>query len=260
MTIGLFYYSETGNTKIACEYIKKQISGVELIDISEEKKINWNKYDLVGFATSTYYLNIPPKVYEFLNSINKQNSKPVFLLATFGVMPGRVLKNLEKVVKNKGFEVIAYHKLHMPESYPPFIAKNLANLSAPNNEELKNFREFISEIKEKYNQIKKKEKLSRVKVKMNFWDIIIPPTSNKKIMKQFGILHVDKNKCNSCKICYNSCPYQAIKFNKTPSFLMDKCKGCFVCYNKCPQKAIYTDKISGGFYNRLNTKLKEKFK
>jgi ferredoxin len=56
------------------------------------------------------------------------------------------------------------------------------------------------------------------------------------------IMYADYN-CNSCGICWNNCPYHAIKpvgrKNKTPYWTFN-CESCERCIAYCPQKAIQT--------------------
>ena len=261
MKIALYYYSSTGNTGLICEYIRREFPAVELLDITKNLKADLSGYDIVGLATPTFYLNIPPIVNDFVTSLENQNNKPAFLIATFGLIPGKVMRNLAKAVKNKGFKIIDYTLLNMPESWPPMIAKNHTNLEAPNKQEVANFKRFVLNIYDTIALLKKGADIPEKKLKTSFWDNLIPAPSHKKIMQEFGKIYVDPQECNGCQTCRNSCLYNAIEFNGNPVFLMDKCKGCFICYNKCPQKAIHTNKIKGdGQYIGPDEKLKAKFR
>ena len=48
----------------------------------------------------------------------------------------------------------------------------------------------------------------------------------------------DYDKCNSCKICWISCPDNAINWTDKPEWENRKCKGCGICFNECAAKAI----------------------
>lgn len=51
-------------------------------------------------------------------------------------------------------------------------------------------------------------------------------------------------KCIKCKICLNSCPQKAIKFNEKEEMEINykKCISCFCCHELCPQRAIRIEK------------------
>ncbi|XHH08955.1 MAG: hydrogenase iron-sulfur subunit [Candidatus Bathyarchaeia archaeon] len=51
---------------------------------------------------------------------------------------------------------------------------------------------------------------------------------------------VDQNKCISCGICVDKCPYGAIKLEKgKPAYIITaSCHGCGTCVAECPQNAI----------------------
>lgn len=49
---------------------------------------------------------------------------------------------------------------------------------------------------------------------------------------------VDKDKCNSCNMCVQSCAYQAITLEPKAVIDNDKCFGCGLCIARCNKKAI----------------------
>ena len=51
---------------------------------------------------------------------------------------------------------------------------------------------------------------------------------------------MDKEKCNSCGLCWLYCPEGAIKALEDGSFEIDffYCKGCGICAVECPKDAI----------------------
>jgi len=54
---------------------------------------------------------------------------------------------------------------------------------------------------------------------------------------------VDKEKCTGCKICFEKCPFDAIKLTKEniPVFL-ENCTMCGICVKECPVDAIVIEK------------------
>ena len=142
------YCSGSGNTKLACQYIKGKVKNIEfdLFNIITDGIPSVEKYDFAGFATFTNFLNVPYIVQMFIEKLPRQNNKPAFVFNTYGFISGKTLKILDKTVRAKGFKVIAGHSLHTPESYPPMIARGRGNEQAPNEKEINNFNKFISEL------------------------------------------------------------------------------------------------------------------
>lgn len=260
MKIALFHYSASGNTKLACEYLRKQIPEIELVNITDIQKPVIEDYDILGFASSTYNLKLPPYVEDFILSLGPVNDKPAFLLFTYGVMPGKVIKHTAKLLEKKRFKIIAYHALHMPESFPPCIQKGITNTASPDNKELKTFKAFISNLDSEFLSIYQKHIHLKKNIRIGFWDFIIPVPSQKKIQNAFGTLYVNKDECISCGICQESCLYNTITFDVNPTFHMENCRFCYSCYNICPQEAIRTTKLAkGGQYKGPGDEVKDKF-
>ena len=52
---------------------------------------------------------------------------------------------------------------------------------------------------------------------------------------------VELDRCNGCKLCLKSCPYQAIEITKEKAQILERCTSCGACVEVCKQKAILTD-------------------
>jgi len=257
------YYSGSGNTKLACQYIVKNIKNIEidLFNIIKDGIPDLEKYDVVGFATFADFWSIPYYFCSFIEKIDSQNNKPAFVFNTYGAISGKTLKNFAKLIAAKGFNVIAGHSLHTPESFPPIIVKGWGNEKAPKEKEMKNFNNFISELDHIIKYIKEGKVIKKAKLSIGLLNNIFPTRSRTQARKEMGEKYVDESLCIECGTCKESCPYAAIELNPKPVFDMDKCYGCWACYNHCPQKAIYTKKFKGvGHYPKPNKQLTEKLK
>lgn len=126
LQIALFYYSSTGNTRLACRYIAHTVQNahVDLRDVLKHEATDLSAYDVVGFATSTQFMGVPYRFGDFIKQLPKQDDKPAFVFNTYGAMSGQTLK------------VLAGHSLLMPENYPPLILKGWGNADAPNEKEV----------------------------------------------------------------------------------------------------------------------------
>jgi len=244
----IFYYSCSGNTKLAVEYLKSKIKNVEfeLFNIIKNSPPDFSKYDVVGFALWADYLRPSPIFNSFIEKIEKQNNKPTFIFNTYGMLSGNTLPMMEKALKSKGFDIIGGHSLHTPESYPPNRKKGWDFDKAPEEKDINSFNEFISKLSSIFEAIKENKPFEKIKIKVGLLDKIIklPKGANKK---DFGIQKVNEELCKECGVCANGCPYEAITLNPKPVFNHEKCMGCWFCYNHCAPKAIYTEKFKGDF-------------
>jgi len=52
---------------------------------------------------------------------------------------------------------------------------------------------------------------------------------------------IDKDKCNGCGTCAESCPVEAIKVNEKAEVDENECIDCGTCVDECPEEAITLD-------------------
>ena len=253
MKKAILFYSETGNTKLVCEYIQKKDSNFELIDIKKNKITALKDYDILGFASNIYNLDVPPYFIDYLSDLDQVKSKPAFIVFTYSIMAGKAIKNTEKVLTEKGFVVFDYFDLHMPESFPPYRKKGIINENAPDEKEMTVFNDFLKRINNTTN-------FNSKKVNIGFWNTIISSPKQKKIKKDFGNLQLYEKLCYACKTCFDLCVYKAISFDSKPEFNMHDCNSCYSCLNNCPQDAIYTSDIGKEEkYSKPDNLLENKF-
>lgn len=242
----LCYHSQSGNTALVCRFLSQKLNQVDwdLFDITTGNPPKLASYAVVGFASWTYYLALPPFFEQFLGSLPTQTGKPAFVLNTFGVMSGQALYKMGQILAAKGFNVFASYSFHTPESYPPYIAKGWHSLEAPTPKELAEFNTFCAQLEEQFEKISAEMPPKSAKIKLDLFSRLIQPYSESKIRREMGNLSIDPFLCNQCGICLQTCLYGAIDDAvPLPAFKREKCKGCWACFNHCPQKAISTEKI-----------------
>jgi len=257
----LFYHSNSGNTRLTSEYLQHQLENIELTlhDVATTSLPDLDQFTVVGFATWTYFLGLPPFFQQFLNKLPQQAGKPTFAFNTFGMMSGQALKQLANQLHEKGFTVLASHSFHTPESYPPYIIKEWDSVDAPEPKELEAFHQFVAELDEKLTVLNNGTPPAKAKVKIGLFNHLMRPYSLEKARKQMGTLLVDEGGCTECGICQDVCLYHAIDMNPMPVINADNCHACWACFNHCPEQAIFTEKIRGeGQYPEPITQFVEK--
>jgi ferredoxin len=255
-------YSGSGNTRLACQYIKNSLKSAEfdLFDITSGGTPNFDAYDVAGFATFTDFIDPPYLVKVFIERISPQREKPAFVFNTYGFISGKTQQTLSRWVTAKGFKVITGYSLQMPESYPPMVARGRGNEQATSKKESIKFKSFISGLEDSLLLCSKGEEVRRKKQTFNLLGRVLPRYSRTHARHDMGIKYVDVSLCNECGLCEKLCPYKALKLDPKPVFDESKCYGCWRCYNHCPRKAIYTEKYRGaGHYPGPTASLKKKF-
>jgi ferredoxin/flavodoxin len=256
----LFFHSNSGHTRRVCEYICRQIPGVEwtLADMRQPVPADLGGYAIAGFATWTYYMGIPPLVIDFIRSLPAQDQTPAFVLTTFGMMAGQGLKCLERAVRARGFMPIDGFSLHTPENYPPFVLKGQGwdSPNAPEPAALQQFGNFIARLQ---SQIVASHRSKRP-IRIGFWNSLMRPSPLKKVQKDMGPLQVDQVLCDGCSICQAACAYGAVKMETPiPVFDAAACRACWNCFNQCPKKAIFTAKVgAAGQFAGLSSEFLQK--
>ena len=255
------YFSGSGNTRLACNFIAGKIQAVEFdfFDILKKKPLDFSGYDLVGFAAFADFWGPSPVFKTFINSLPSCPGKPAFVFNSFGMLSGATLRVMRDLVAKKGFKVIAGHALHMPENIATMILSGKANEQAPNPKEMEAFGGFIDDLAMRCST---PEALRRAP------DFKVPPlTRFLPAMPRFigklamGPKFVDSTLCTHCGLCMTKCPYGAITMADFPVFDEKKCMTCWACYNHCPTRAIYTKKYRGkGHYPSPIAAVRDKLK
>lgn len=257
----IFYFSGTGTTKLAIEYIAAKVKNIDFNfhDMQDGGIPDLSQYDLFGFATYAQTFTPPQYVENYINKLKNMDLKYAFIFNTYGFINGNTLNTLNNWVKNIGCRVITGFALHTPESSPIMIQCKITSENSPNEKEMEKFNNFIKILDEKIIQVKTGEAVKELALKENGIYALLGNMTNRNSLATIGDKYVNPTKCIKCKICEQLCPYDAIYFeNKYPEFNETKCNSCFICYNKCPTQAITSSKYSAIRYNKPNDKVTRK--
>ena len=237
------YFSCTGNTETACEYIKHNLTGavVDLVDIRNPGRPEFDQYDLIGFAAYTDWCDTPLLMQTYLKCLPVLQDIPVFIFNTCAGLSGKTLKTMNRLVHAKGYRVVAGFTLYAPESCPLLrvMGKTKEELPAAGN--LAEFKKFIQRL----NDILTTGSSSKFRLKLGWKDALTPGFPRKAPKLAMGRRYLDRDLCNRCGLCEKVCPYQAIIMEDFPASVSGRCAGCWACFNNCPQNAIYTKRIRG---------------
>jgi ferredoxin/flavodoxin len=257
----IYYYSGSGNTKLACNYIKNKTKNAnfDLFNIASGEIPYPEKYDMVGFATFADFALPPKLMYSFINQLNTQNNKSAFVFNTYGCLSRNTLPELSALITKKGFYVITGFSFHCPESFPPMRKLGMTFDNHPKEKDIDKLNVFIKDLDKIIEQIKNGSRVEKRKFKTDIVAKLYKPAQKSLAKKNMGMQRVNNKLCTECGICADGCPYNAISMKPKPVFNHKICAGCWYCYNHCKQKAIYTSKFKGEYqYSKPNDQMKQK--
>jgi ferredoxin len=238
-TIGIFYFSGTGNTKMIAELLttefKRYGNVVDVIAIDELMKTNKTaeveKYDIFGFGYPVHAFNAPRIFFEFIELLRDGKKKKTFIFKSCGdpFMQGGSTAQVRKTLQKKGYDVVYERLFVMPANvlvrYRDQLIKQLYNTA------LQRVKRMVNEIFSETTKLQKN----------TFFSTLL--TTAFSSMENFGARFFGKNlyvsgSCNLCGICINNCPTHNITKQKERIRFHSKCTFCMRCIYRCPVNAI----------------------
>ncbi len=277
----VIYYSNTGNTRIACEYLKAKITNVdfELLDMRTSVITDLSSYDVIGFAffadswkPSEIYLN-------YVRSLKNTAGKFAFSFNTYGSSNGKAAYIMCRLLVEKGITLIGSHALHTPENYPPMIQSGFAFSEYPKKQDMVKLDAFLANLNRRLYDIQNGLPFVGEKPKISLPQRLLP-SDPKVLMRPITgkiEMHVLPKECIKCGLCVRLCPVKAITMQepsknsvsepgaktseksgdesvsesrdqtRQSAAVIDtsKCEKCWSCYNHCPSQAIQAGKYHG---------------
>lgn len=144
MKVAIAYYSQHhGNTKKLLEAIQ-ELGDVKLINVVESKEADLSGYDLIGFASGTYFGKFSKQVMEFARN-NLPSKKRVFLINTYGARKASI-KEMEKIFKDKSCTLLGTYGCRGFDTFGPLKYIGGIAKGHPNENDLKEARNFFRRI------------------------------------------------------------------------------------------------------------------
>lgn len=242
----IFYFSATGNSKWATQYLAKAI-GDKAVCISDQPNADiaytLEPDERIGFIFPVHGWRPPTIVKAFVEKLNiclPHSATPyVYALCTAGDTIGETMDIFKHLLARKGLVLNAAFSLLMPESY---VGLPFMNVDTPANER-----------KKKENA--KTELQAIAKRIINRQTATTPPAIgrwpriNSRLIGSIFVRYlitdkpfrVESQRCIKCGICAEVCPTNNIDGGKglQPQWKHNgTCLTCFACYHHCPRHAI----------------------
>ncbi len=239
-TVGLYYFSGTGNTKIVVDIFLQDLQkkGVQpvLIDVAEIVKnknlVDPTQYDLIGIAYPVYAFNAPRIIEQFIEILPRNLKKKVFLIRTAGdnIFNAGHTDFIKEKLKKLDYDVFCEKLIIMPSNV--FFNYNVRIVKQLYNAAVRKISNTVEDI------IEQRTKLDK---KLSWWKKIFFSfiRSQQQLGCRFSSLWFKVNKnCNLCGKCIRQCPQENLFVVNKKVRSRNNCLACMRCVYGCPQKAF----------------------
>lgn len=266
MNIVLVYFSQTGQTrKIAeamAEGFRKKKHTVNVLAMQKVKPADIKRCDLLGVGSPCFESQAPTPVLTWLGQWPDLRDKPVFVFATSGGAPGRVLYDLTRALRGKGARVIGGFMGRGTVHHPaPCLKGRLPN--RPNPEDLAQARAFAyavdRHIQSGSTGTLPESRPDALKPTWGFFSLVSLITKPFLLRLVLPKPTLIQSRCDQCKICARECPSKSMTLQPYP-VIDGKCIRCYHCQNVCPQHALdeswwYGNPVIWFLYNTVFSRL-----
>ena len=239
----IIYFSGTGNSRFAAEYLAKKL-GDEVLDAGKqikagEKGIFSSQTPLI-FAAPIYGWKLPHLFADYIRSARFSGNQKAYFVLTCGSDIGDAGKYAAKLCQEKGLTYQGVLEVVMPENY-------IAMFNAPDREESVRIIEWAKPVLDSGAACIAAEK-PFPQPKKRIGDGLKSGIVNNLFYKLF--VKADpfyaKENCISCGKCVTACPLNNIRLTDGRPVWGKDCTHCMACICGCPVEAIEYGKKSKG--------------
>jgi ferredoxin len=187
-------------------------------------------------------------IQSFLKKFSKLDSKYVFAVATYGFMPMKAMKKLEKTMQTCGCKLSGGFVVSMPNNgiiTEKITAKRQRKMQDAWNAKLEKINDYVTARKE-----------GKIETSNIFTHLILSGLFIRATPKLLGLakevaFHGWKSfafasdiNCNECGLCTQVCPMDNIVISNGKPSWGKNCAFCFACLQWCPNEAIQAGRIT----------------
>lgn len=244
LDVKIICFSQTGNTlrvaeamAAACQETGNSVRVIGVKKATAEDAVNC---DLLGVGTPCYASRAPTPVKKFLRALPSLDGHNVFVFATSGGAPGRVLYDMGSLLRAKGANVLGGFLARGSVCYPmPCMDGRFPG--RPNAEDLDRARRF-ARLAAEHVTAGRSGRLSEsrrdaLEPGRGLYDFMAFISTDPFLRRTLPKAKVDPDRCNECMLCAEECPMDNITMQPYP-VLGDDCIRCCRCLTVCPQKAF----------------------
>ena len=239
----IVYFSGTGNSRFAAEYLAKQLDD-ELLDAG--RRIKTGERDSIHsdrpwvFAAPIYAWRMVNVMAEYIRRTELTGSQDAYFVLTCGGEIGNAGKYAAQLCEEIGLSYKGVLEVVMPENY-------IAMFNAPGEDESRTIVANAKPVLEQGGELIRQGKNFPVP-KVSLLDKLKSGPVNKGFyqfyVKADAFFATDS--CTGCGICVEACPLNNIRLNDGKPVWDKHCTHCMACICGCPTKAIEYGKRSRG--------------
>lgn len=261
MAVLVIYYSGTGNTRFACEVVRRVMesagNAVTMKTYAETDPRDLHGYDFYCFGAPVYEWAPARNVELFISRMPALPGKPAIVVTTSAGMIGQANNLLARMLEDKGLRVLGDFNLVCPDSWGGTRRWSYRlDGRMPRAENVKALKEFTERMAGTAVDCLAGRKCDtpeyRVRKSGLYWASRASRTAPRPWLKM-GRKKVDRSGCTNCGQCAEGCPSEAISLDPYPLFA-DNCISCWRCINTCPTDSITCTFDSGHHYKGITRK------
>ena len=143
-TVIVYSSAHHGNTEKVLRAMVESTE-VELFRVVDVDKIDFSKYDTIGFASGIYYGQMSASI-QNLFSRDDLDGKNIFIIYTCGFRYRDYSKSAQTILKKKACRIVGVFYCRGWDTYGPFRYIGGVARNHPNEKDLRSVRNFIKKI------------------------------------------------------------------------------------------------------------------
>ncbi len=229
----IFYFSGTGNSRYVAEQIGA-VTGEQIVSINQKIKTGdtspISSDTPLVFVGPVYAGRFPRVMESYIRDVNFVGEKRAYFIGTCAATPWATVRYVEKLCEAKGFTLIGFNSILMPQSY---VAGGGTQPREVNDR-------ILAEAKPKINHIAAnicaEQPLPPEAPGKSIMSTLINPMMYATMIsaKAFTVT----GNCTGCGKCVARCPLNNITLKDGKPVWGKECTHCMACIAGCPQEAI----------------------
>jgi ferredoxin len=249
MSTEIYYFSGTGNSLSVARDIAETTNGklIPVASLVKQETISTNA-EVIGIVFPVHDFKPPPIVLAFIRRLSEIDSKYLFAVGTYGVMPLNAMKTLDKEIRTCGGKLSLGFVVRMPHNAIGYRTISIDE----QNKMFENWKKKLEVIAE-YVRTRKKGILETRNILIHFvfsglifkvLPSLLPLIWHITMKGWKSLEFVSDEKCDGCGICVRICPVDNIEMIDNRPSWSNHCAMCFACLQWCPKESIQAGSIT----------------
>ncbi len=243
MSIGIYYFTGTGNSLIISRELASKFEDAKLIPMTTAIRTgNIVDSDIIALVFPIYMFGLPRIVRTFIKKLSKQmRGKHIVALAINGGTVAGTLLSLKRKLKSKGLHLSSGFSVITPSNFIVEFVVEDEEVHRIFDHSKKRVDEIASLIK-----LKESNNIDCGTPKESFIKTEIINRCLSPLIPIMDITFHSTDACSSCNLCSRVCPVDNITLKNGVPKWHHHCQQCFACINSCPGNAIEYMKLTEG--------------